>query len=167
MTPEDIVKEPAGEPLKRAQNDVDKQVADLMARVRKLDQNNTNLQKELEKRTSGSKTLEERMAIIEREREEANNRARTVEAFADAGLGEPWRRVFEEADPYRRAEGVRELLKVHESDVAKNLATNLGTAGAPEMRGDGKPQYSMKDLEGMSEADINKAFREGRIEGMK
>ena len=130
MIPEEK-SEAGGEPLKVVPTiEGDKRVSELMERVRKLDKQNTDLRKDLERRDSGSKTLEERLAIIEREREEANNRARTVEAFADAGLGEPWRRTFEEADPYKRADMVRELLKSHEADVAKKLATNLGTAGA-------------------------------------
>lgn len=170
MNPENVQDTPIeqSEPLKAVQTSAneDSKVSELMARIRKLDHNNTNLQKELEKRDKAGMSLEERMAVIEREREEATNRASTIEAFADSGLGEDWRRVFEESDPYKRADGVTQLLKQHEQDVAKKLATELGTAGAPELSG-GKPQYSMEDLKGMSEAEINRAFKEGRVVGQK
>lgn len=159
------------EPLRAVeQNEVeksDKERSDLMARIRKLDQANTNLKKDLEKRDREGKTVDERVAILEREREQATERARTIEAFADSGLGESWRKIFEESDPYKRADGVNELLKQHTADVTKKLATELGTAEAPELGKSGKPFYTMQELEAMSEADINKAFKEGRVEGMK
>lgn len=171
MIPEDVQTTEQSEPLKvvqeTEQNESDKRVSELMARVRKLDQNNTNLQKELEKRNREGQTIEERLAMIEQEREQATERARTIEAFADSGLGESWRRVFEESDPYKRADGVKELLKSFEQDVTKKLATNLGTAETPELGKSGKPVYTMEELESMSEAEINRAFDEGRIAGMK
>lgn len=169
MVPEAVEPEETQEPLKTVETEEtlesDKRVSDLMERVRKLDRQNTDLRKDLERKDNAGKTFEERLATIEGEREKATERARTVEAFADAGLGESWRKVFEEKDPFKRADMVRELLKSHEQDVAKKLATELDTAGAPELKG-GKPQYSMEDLKDMSEADINKAFAEGRVQGM-
>lgn len=171
MTPETLQEPDERKPLEavpqETQAEADKRYAELMERVRKLDRQNTDLRKDLERKDSGSRTMEERLAIIEQEREEANNRARTVEAFADAGLGESWRRVFEEKDPFKRAEDVRTLLKAHEQDVAQKMATEIGTAGAPEIGKSGKPSYTMEELANMSEAEINKAFNEGRVQGMK
>lgn len=169
MHPENIENvEPEAKPLAAVPTEEsDKRVSELMERVRKLDRQNTDLRKDIEKRDSGAKTVDERLAELERERDEARNKSRTVEAFADAGLGENWRKVFEEPDPFKRAEGVRSLLKETESNVAKKLATELGTAGTPAVGQSGKPQYTMDDLKDMSEAEINKAFAEGRVSGQK
>jgi len=163
---QDEVKTEPVQVIEQEVSDEQKLITELRHKLSNADRKITDFAKDIEKRNKAGKSIEERMADLERERELANRRADSVTAFSDAGLGENWRTVFDESDPFKRADVVRELLKTHEQEVAKKLASELGRDGsAPTVTG-GKPNYSMKDLESMSDTEINRAFAEGRVQGM-
>ena len=170
MSDETIVEEVKTEPVQVVEQEISeeqKTIAELRHKLSNADRKITDLAKDIEKRNKAGKSIEERMADLEREREIANRRADSVTAFSDAGLGENWRTVFDESDPFKRAEKVHDLLKAHEQEVAKKLAADFGKDGSTPTVSGGKPTYSMKDLESMSESDINRAFAEGRVQGMQ
>jgi len=133
--------------------------------LRGLNKANSQLKKELDERTSAGKSVEERIAAIERARVDAERRAATMEAFGKHGLSEDFRGLFDLDDPEDRAKTLKSLLEDYTKEATKKVASEfLRDPEAPRDGGSSRT-YTVDQLKGMSTQDINKLWAEGRIKG--
>lgn len=132
--------------------------------IRGLNKANTKLQNEVKEKSLAGKTIEERTAAIEKELQEARNRAATMEAFGRQGLSEDWRSLFDLKDPEERAATLKDLLETHTKGVQKEIATQFVTDPETPDNG-GSRKYTMAQLKGRSEAEIKQLIEEGRVDG--
>lgn len=147
---------------------LDAKVAEIEAKyssqLKGLDRSNTKLQKELHEKDLAGKTIEERIAAIERDKVKAETRAATMEAFGRAGLSEDWRSLFDITDPEDRAMALKDLLEEHSKGIQKEVATQF--VRDPEQPADnGTRKYTMAQLKGKSETEIKELMKEGRVDG--
>ena len=139
--------------------------ADFENQLRGLNRANSQLKKELDERSAGSKSVEERLAMMEKENQAVKRRAATMEAFGKYGLSEDFRALFDIDDPEDRAKTLKELLENHTKEATKKVASEfLREPEAPRDGSSGR-QYTVEQLKGMSPAEINKLWSEGRVKG--
>lgn len=129
-----------------------------------LNKKNTELATKLSDGDSKSKTVEDRIAAIEKERDLERSRANNVEAFAHAGLSDDWRTAIDNPNPIERAQAIKELIDAETANAASALAAKLGQ-GDDVPLGSVKRTYKMAELKGKDPATINKLFEDGRIAG--
>ena len=159
QAPEAQVDSGAGSP------EIAKLKAEYENQLRGLNRANSQLKKELDERTSAGKSIEERIAAIEKARVEAERRAATMEAFGKHGLSEDFRSLFDLDDPEDRAKTLKSLLEGYTKEATKKVASEF--LRDPETPRDGTSgrQYSVDQLKGMSPQEINKLWNSGRIKG--
>jgi hypothetical protein len=145
--------------------ELEKLKANYENQLRGLNRANSLLKKELDEKTSAGKTVEERIASIEKERDRADRRAATMEAFGKHGLTEDFRSLFDIDDPDERAGTLKTLLDNHTKEAIKKTAADF--LRDPESVPDGSSgrSYTVDQLKGMSPQDINKLWAAGRIKG--
>ena len=156
---------PAAEAQPQAEtSELAKIKADYDNQLRGLNRANSQLKKELEERSAGTKSVEERIAALEREKHAAERRAATMEAFGKHGLSEDFRSLFDIDDPIDRAKTLKSLLDDYTKDVQKKAASEFlrepEAARDPSIR-----QYSVDQLKGRTPQEINKLWSEGKIKG--
>lgn len=143
---------------------IDKAVAESTATLgndlRTRDKTITKLQKDLEK--SDPKSVEERLAAIEAERDSERKRADTTEAFSKAGLSNDFRELFSVDDPSERADRLASLLESRDSAMRAEIVSEL-TVTPGESSNSGSGRISPEDAKNMTPKEINDAFASGRL----
>lgn len=148
-----------------ANPEIAKLKADYENQLRGLNRANSQLKKELDERALAGKTVEERIAAIEKGKIAAEKRAETMAAFGKHGLSEEFRSLFDLDDPEERAATLKGLLENHTKEATKRVATDfLRDPEAPRDGSTGRT-YTVDQVKGMSTQDINKLWVEGRIKG--
>lgn len=142
-----------------------KMMTDYENQLKGLNRANSALKKELDERSASAKSVEDRIAILEREKQATDRRAATMEAFGRHGLTEDFRSLFDIDDPEDRAVTLKGLLENHVKDATKKVASEfLRDPEAPRDGASGRT-YTVAQLKGMSPAEINKLWKEGRVKG--
>jgi hypothetical protein len=142
-------------------NQIDDVKKNYAAEISGLSRTNTKLKKDLDTKETSGKSVEERIAKLEKVATDANSRADTMEAFGKAGLSEDWRELFDISDPTERATVLKGLLEDHAKNVSKKTATSL--IRDPEKVGGGKTMYTMEQAKDLGPKEINRLYSEGRI----
>ncbi len=142
-------------------NQLDAQRGKYETEISGLSRANTQLKKDIETQETSGKSIEERMAALERGKADSDLRADTMEAFGKAGLSEDWRELFDITDPTERATALKGLLEDHTKGVRKETATSL--IRDPEKVGDSKTMYTMEEARNLGPKEINRLYSEGRI----
>jgi len=138
--------------------------ADYENQLRGLNRANSALKKELDERSATGKTVEDRIAALEREKSIAERRAATMEAFGKQGLSEDFRALFDLDDPLDRAKTLKSLLDDYTRDVQKKAAAEF--LRDPETPRDGSSaQYTVEQMKGKSPEEINRLWAAGKIKG--
>ncbi len=147
------------------QNSIEQKLKDQEARFKAeiagLNRKNSELINSLKEKETASMSIEERIAKIEKEKAEADARANLVEAFAEQGLSDDWRKLFTISDPKDRAIVLKGLLDDYKGSVAKEITGEFSRN--PNDINDSKRMVSMEELKGKSPQEINKLWAEGRI----
>jgi predicted nucleic acid-binding Zn-ribbon protein len=133
--------------------------------LRGLNRTITNYKKEIDEKTLAGKSVEERIAAIEADRQRAQQKMATMEAFSRAGLSEDWRGLFDVSDPEDRANTLKSLLEDYSKGIQKKTASQFIREPSEGGEGGGQRTYTVAQLKGLSAEEINKLWNEGRVKG--
>ncbi len=129
-----------------------------------LNRKNRELKDSLDEKTEAGRSVEERIAALEADKVKAERRAATVSAFAEAGVPDEFRRVFDIDDPTERASAMRDLLEDRDRATTKRVASEFNR-NPDEMGKDSGKVVRMEDLKNMDPKEINALWEEGRVAG--
>ena len=146
------------------ENDFEKRIQDLETKYKSeiagLNRKNSELQKILKDKEKAGMSVEERMAALERESQEAKARLRMVEAFAEAGLDDQWRQALTLSDPVDQAKMIKGLVEQVKAEAVKGT---VGEFSRNPKDISGERTYSLADLKGKSMKEINTLWAKGLI----
>jgi hypothetical protein len=139
--------------------------ADYENQLRGLNRANSLLKKELDEKSASGKSVEDRIATLEKERQVAQRRADTMEAFGKHGISEDFRALFDLEDPLDRAKTLKSLLEDYTRDVQKKAAAEFLRDPEAPRDGGSNQQYTVEQMKGRSPEEINRLWSAGKIKG--